>query len=88
MKKEQYKEDINYIKGILWFMKKIDLVMMFCILSIIVIGIVYIFLDTIFSFGIVIVKKDIRLTLIFVEYVFSILLIIILLIKKRNRNKK
>ncbi len=69
-------------------MKKIDLVMMFCILSIIVIGIVYIFLDTIFSFGIVIVKKDIRLTLIFVEYVFSILLIIILLIKKRNRNKK
>ena len=69
-------------------MKKIDLVMMFCILSIIVIGIVYIFLDTIFSLGIVIVKKDIRLTLIFVEYVFSILLIIILLIKKRNRNKK
>lgn len=62
-------------------MKKIiNISLLICVLIMLIIGILYFFIDTILSFGIMTTSIDIRIPLIIIEYVlFGVVLVLIII---------
>ena len=60
--------------------KMIDISLLICVLIMLIIGILYFFIDTILSFGIMTTSIDIRIPLIIIEYVlFGVVLVLIII---------
>lgn len=69
-------------------MKKINIILLVCIILMIIIGIGYLFLDIVFSFGIIHPSIDIRIELLIVEYVLLAIFLGLLLFKVLMKKKK
>lgn len=69
-------------------MKKIDIVLLICIILMIIIGIGYLFLDILFSFGIISPTTDIRTELLIIEYALLIVLLGLILLKMLIKKRK
>ena len=64
------------------------IVLLICIISMIVIGIGYSLLDTVFSLGIIAPSNDIRIALLITEYALTTILLGLLLLKVFIKRKK
>ena len=69
-------------------MKKINIILLICIILMIIIGIAYLFLDIVFSFGIISPTIDLRIELLIIEYALLVVLLGLILLKVLMKNKK
>lgn len=69
-------------------MKKIDIILLICIILMIIIGIGFLFLDIVFSFGIISPTIDIRTDLLIIEYALLVVLLGLILLKVLIKKKK
>lgn len=69
-------------------MKKINIILLICIILMIIIGVGYLFLDIVFSFGIISSTIDIRIELLIIEYALLVVLLGLILLKVLMKNKK
>lgn len=65
-------------------MKKINIFILICIILMIIIGVGYLFLDIVFSFGIISPTIDMRTELIIIEYALLVVLIVLIIIHFNN----
>ena len=69
-------------------MKKINIILLICIILMIIIGVGYLFLDIVFSFGIISPTIDLRIELLIIEYALLVVLLGLMLLKVLMKNKK
>ncbi len=69
-------------------MKKVDIILLICIILMIIIGIGFLFLDMVFSFGIISPTIDIRIDLLIIEYALLVVLLGLILLKVLMKKEK
>lgn len=69
-------------------MKMINIILLICIILMIIIGVCYLFLDIVFSFGIISPTIDLRIELLIIEYALLAVLLGLILLKVLMKNKK
>lgn len=69
-------------------MKKINIILLICIILMIIIGVGYLFLDIVFSLGIISPTIDLRIELLIIEYALLVVLLGLILLKVLMKNKK